>query len=191
MNFYNYLKNKTLLFESTINGKYYYDGKKVYPISNNKFSYIEKEKLKTEEINKNGDLLPNINGRFLIENGENIKIKSIEKIDKKENEDNQEIIRNNQKIIKNNQYIKIDNLYYPIFKIKDKYVYIKNDDIVEIILNDPNNKFEEKNTSISKYYKILSNNNSSNSTGSSGSSSELPEDLPNENSNNSEEKASE
>jgi len=156
MNFYNYLKNKVLLFENTTNPDYYYDGKKFYPIvSENKFYYgINKYKeIDTKSTNhkiKNGNI-------FIIKSGNPVNISVLEKSQSK---------NNNQKQA---DYIEIDNVFYPIFKNNDKQKgYVNNlGEFILINLND----YEVKKQSISDYYIKLGS-----SPGGSSGGNELPSD---------------
>jgi hypothetical protein len=189
MNFYYYLKNKVSLFENETNVNYYYDGVKFYPILNNTFYFIKDNNKGFNQITKTATN-PKIKkeGIYLIKSGKSEDIFCLEKVseenktDKIRNEKRKKKILDNIKKIK---YIEIDDIYYPIFQYSiteedpKKYVYIIDDNINEINLDD----YQMKKSSISNYYiKLSSKNTSSGSSsgGSSGVSDELPEETPTE-----------
>jgi len=184
MNFYNYLKNKILLFENETNLNYYYDGVKFYPILNNTFYFIKDNNKGFSEIIKTATN-PKIKkqGIYLIKSGKSKDIFCLEKVseenktDKTRNEKRKKKILDNIKKIK---YVEIGNVYYPIFQYSTteeepkKYVYIIDNNLNEINLDD----YQMKKSSISNYYIKLSSKN--NSSGSSGGDSNLSDELPDE-----------
>lgn len=171
MNFYNYLKNKTLLFESTINSKYYYDGKKIYPINDNTIYYIDNDGNKKEDKITSTSTNPKIvgTGTFLSPSGKNLSFKVLEK-----STDGKLI----KEIIERNLHVKIDDIYYPVFISKDKKYSIHTGNNKNVDNTEQNNflnstKFKITKQNISDYFIKLSSNNSSSS---SGSSDQLPDE---------------